>query len=399
MRTVRRAALWLIVLGLGAPSSAWAQAPTETQAVYSAGARAPIAFFLHYGSAGSVSTGDTSGVLKAVDEALSESTGLVRARLPESHVARCAEDFTVLDLCVFTALFPTLDFAGPDAQVPSPQAAALEVQAQPGFARLVFNVSIAQVRGRKDVRLRAFSSTTAAAALAREQALARSEGAAMDAFELQSVLTDSTVKVVSRVEVDNLADPRLYRDLFGELRSLTSAYPVLGQASISGEHLPPGTLIFLDGKQLGPVTTSGARIVDLRPGVHTLELQAEGHDPASLPITVQPGQKLSLAPTLVSQAGRTLRRVGFWSGAAVIAGGVAVMAASAFSAGSATITCQRPKVDSVCPAGGIAKTDLDLTQTGNLDRVHTGVPLLPIGAAITGLGAALLGTTLLFGGP
>lgn len=399
MPVVRASASWLLVLGLSAPGSTWAQAPVETQAVYSAGARAPVAFFLHYGSAGSVSTGDTSGVLKAVDEALTESTGLVRARLPESHVARCAQDFTVLDLCVFTSLFPTLDFAGPDARVPTPDAAALEVQAQPEFPRLVFNVSIAQVRGRKDVRMRAFSSTTAAAALAREQTLARAEGAAMDAFELQSVLTDSTVRVVSRVEVDNLADPRLYRDLFDELRTLTAHYPVLAQTSISAENLPPSTLIFLDGQQLGPVGDSGARIVDLRPGVHTLELQAEGYDAASLPITVQPGQKLALSPTLVSQAGRTLRRVGFWSGAAVIAGGVAVMAASAFSAGSANITCQRPKVDSVCPTGGIAKTNLDLMQTGNIDRVHTGVPLLPIGAAIAGLGAALLGTTLLFGGP
>lgn len=393
---MRAVASLRLVLALGlslSAASAQAAPDSETGVVYSMGARAPLAFFLHYASEGSVTTGDTSGVLTAFDRALARDTGLVRMRLTEGLVAKCAEDFTVLDLCVFHTLYPTLDFSQAGVDLPGPHEAAAQALATVSAPRLVFNLSVAQVRGRKDVQLRVFSSTTAAAALARAQTAARAEGASMDAFELQSVLTSEVVKVVRRVEVDNLADDRLYRDLIRELGGLVAGFVAPGELVVRAEDLPPGALILLDGQELGPVGEGGARVVDVRPGVHTLGVQAEGYDSAELGVTVSSGSSVELKPTLRSQSARIAWDVARYGGLAITAAGVGLMIASAALGGNAT--CHRLGDGGECP-------DPSLVGTGGQDLSAKdptlGAPMFAIGGAVAGVGLLLTGASFVWGG-
>lgn len=390
--------LALLVVALWARSATAAE--TVGPVVYSAGHRAPIAFFLTYASEGSIKTGDTSGVLEAVDEALADGTGLYRAKLPAGQVASCAKDFTVLDLCVFNDVFPGIDFTGPAA--PKTSVSAVErVTARDGYEHLVFNVSVAEVRGRQDVFIRVFSSTTAAAVLASAQAEASAGGAPLEAFELQAVLNKHAVKTVRRLEVANLADPRLYRGLFEELQGLLQSYPVPANVSLTVEDLPQGTLLSLDGIDLGLISESGARINDISPGVHTLRAFADGYVPIDLPVTLAAGQSKQVELTLVSELqGNLVRPAGGAVGGLVLGAGIAALAWSIGANRKQKCWISPgfdPAVAAVDGCPGMWNSVGPRSDEFAIDDVGPSVPLLPLGLAGAVLGGAISGGAVWWG--
>lgn len=373
-----------------APSVAEAQ----EAAVYSADGRAVAGFFLHYGSAGAVA--DATEVLASFDRVLEEDTGLVRARLPVTFASRCTEDFTVLDLCVLQTLFPDLDVVRPDATLPSPEEAALQVAALRRQPQLVVNVAVAQVRGQRQARFRVFSSTTAAAAIVRAQLAARAEGEPMDELELQSVLSEQAVRTVVLEEQDSLSDPRLHRDVFSRLDSLISAFPEPGVVFIPGEGVPPQAEITLDGQVLGPVVPAGVRIVDVKPGRHEVSIRAPGYSAVVAQVDVARGAQTEIPPfTLVNLAqaevASAVRTGTIIGGAAVAAAGAGLLIWAQSSAGA--IGCTPTEYDGVvseCPSGGYAGSEPLDTRLRQYDGqpLPTGAPLVPLGVGLLGAGAS-----------
>ncbi len=248
---------------------------------------------------------------------------------------------------------------------------------------------MAEVRGRQDVFIRVFSSTTAAAVLAVAQAEATATGAPLEAFELQAVLNKQAVRTVRRLEVDNLADPRLYRGLFDELQVILQAYSVPAEVAIGGEDVPQGTLLSMDGTDLGLVGALGARIIDLSPGVHTLKASADGYVVVEIPLNLKAGQVAQVELTFLSELASNLARPGLGvAGGLILGAGIGVLAWSA-QAHRHKVCYVSPQYNATptgCPGGVLAGPRSDKLAP---DAVGPSIPLLPLGLAVTAVGGAV----------
>lgn len=396
---------WALALAPGALLAA--------PAVYEASPKPRAAMFLSYGSAGQVETGDTSEVLEAFDQVLAERTRLVRSRLPSSYVAKCNERFTVLDLCVFETLFPGLGLTDPSASAMDPEAAAEAVRREADAPRLVFNVSLAIDReGRKVARFRVFSSTTAAAVLARAHAEAARAGRLPDPRDLQGALARRAVKRFTQEDVARLADPRLFRDAFDALSGLLAAYPPRAVLELPGARAPEGAVVALDGAELGPIPPEGATITDVPEGLHTVRVTAPGYDPAEIPLTVGVRERRVVEYRLASRAGRLGRQITLWTGIGVAALGAGAMVWAAATGGERS--CLRipvageqdpPSAADYCPGGTQAGTgdpgpqvfDPDGGEPPGAGLLRKGPPMISLGGALLGAGASWTLGALLWG--